>query len=278
MLTLIKAGIFTTIQDNGRWDGSHLGIPVSGAMDKRSAEMANLLLGNESTDALLECTFCGPKIKFHLPTIISIIGAETQSFLNDIEINHSKAIKINGGDILSFGRFKKGCRIYIAIKGGILSKKIFGSRSACTTSGILHILRNNDQLEYKQTETDVNASVAMKRLLGNNVLHVLRGPEFHLLPERLQDQLFESTYQILPSSNRMAYRVKHDLDLIHSHSILSSGTLPGTVQWTPSGNLIFLMRDAQTTGGYPRILQLTEEAINDLSQLSPNESFSLHVL
>ena len=278
MLTLIKAGIFTTIQDNGRWNGSHLGIPVSGAMDMRSAEMANLLLGNEPCDALLECTYSGPKIQFHLPTSISIVGANTQSFLNGAIIDNSRVVKINSGDILNFGRFEKGCRLYIAVKGGILSEKFFGSRSACTTSGILKVLRNNDQLEYRQAEANINASVAMKRVLGNYTLQVDKGPEFDLLPHKMKVQLFNSSFQILPSSNRMAYRVRHDLKLNHSHSILSSGTIPGTVQWTPSGNLIFLMRDAQTTGGYPRILQLSEESINDLSQLSPNESFTLHML
>ena len=76
----------------------------------------------------------------------------------------------------------------------------------------------------------------------------------------------------------MAYRVKHPINLSHNKSILSSGTLPGTVQLTPSGELIFLMKDAQTTGGYPRILQLTDESISDLAQLSPNEKFTIQLI
>jgi allophanate hydrolase subunit 2 len=49
-------------------------------------------------------------------------------------------------------------------------------------------------------------------------------------------------------------------------SILTSAVLPGTVQLTPSGKLIILMRDCQVTGGYPRVLQVSEESINRLSQ------------
>jgi allophanate hydrolase subunit 2 len=52
----------------------------------------------------------------------------------------------------------------------------------------------------------------------------------------------------------------------HLEPIITSAVLPGTVQLTPSGKLIILMRDCQTTGGYPRVLQLKEASINVLAQ------------
>ena len=52
-----------------------------------------------------------------------------------------------------------------------------------------------------------------------------------------------------------------------------SAVLPEAVQLTPSGKVIFLMRDCQITGGYPRILQLTEKGINQLSQKTTNNKF-----
>ncbi len=278
MLTLRKAGIYTTVQDNGRFFGAHLGVPCSGAMDRRSAEIANLILGNNINDALLECTFIGPIIDFHAPSLIAIVGAKIPAFLNDNSINTSRAIKIKMGDTLSFGKIEKGCRFYIGIKGGILSESVFNSKSVCLTGNILKQLKNGDTLSYK-TYTDIKtSSVSIKRILGNNILEVFKGPEFSILNNSAQKEIFGANLFILPGSNRMAYRVDHVLDLSHSYSIHSSGTLPGTVQLTPSGDLIILMRDTQTTGGYPRILQLAEEAINDLSQLMPGEDFALNLI
>ena len=278
MLTLIKAGIYTTIQDNGRFLGAHLGIPSSGVMDGQSAEMANLLLGNELDDALLECTFSGPTIIFHEPTLITIVGAKIPVILNNNPINTLKALKIKEGDILSFGKIEKGCRFYIGIKGGFQSEVVYGSRSVCITGGILKQQKNGAQLRYNPYLEEMTSSVSIQRLLGNTTLSVYPGPEYSLLSNESKDRLLESEYTVLPTSNRMAYRVKHSMDLSHAHSIISSGTLPGTVQLTPFGEMIFLMRDAQTTGGYPRILQLSEESINNLSQLSANDSFTLQLI
>jgi len=53
--------------------------------------------------------------------------------------------------------------------------------------------------------------------------------------------------------------------------------LPGTVQLTPSGKLIVLMRDCQTTGGYPRILQLSEQGINTLAQKFTNDTIEFEL-
>ena len=59
--------------------------------------------------------------------------------------------------------------------------------------------------------------------------------------------------------------------------ILTAPVLPGTVQLTPSGQLIVLMRDCQTTGGYPRVLQLTEDAISILSQKTTGNSLKFRL-
>ena len=84
MLTLLKAGIYTTVQDSGRFMGAHLGIPCSGPMDSQSADLANLMLGNDKNDALLECTFVGPTIQFHKSTTISIKGAKATVLVNGL--------------------------------------------------------------------------------------------------------------------------------------------------------------------------------------------------
>lgn len=277
MLTLLKAGIFTTVQDSGRSMGAHFGIPCSGPMDSQSADLANLILGNDKNDALLECTFVGPTIQFHNPTTIAVKGAETTVWINGKNIDPTYPIQIENRDILSFGRFEKGCRIYIAVSGGIQSELLFGSRSTCTTAGILQSLKKYDQLDYNPNTQNPSSIISIKRTLGNSVLSASLGPEIGILTKGQKKQIQHIEFKILPSSNRMAFRISHDLDLKHKHSILSSGTMPGTIQLTPSGEMICLMRDCQTTGGYPRILQLTEKSINDLSQLMPSQFFSINI-
>ena len=277
MLTFLKAGIYTTIQDSGRFMGAHLGIPCSGSMDQKSADLANLMLGNDKNAALLECTFIGPTILFHESTIIAIQGADSKVLINGQIIDSIHPISVLPGDVLSFGRFEKGCRVYIAVSGGIHSEVIYGSRSTCPTAGILQPLKKGDQLNYPTNSQKPISTISVKRTVGNTVLSATVGPEYQMLNQKQKQQLHSTEFKILPSSNRMAYRISHDMDLTHNHSILSSGTIPGTIQLTSAGEMICLMRDCQTTGGYPRILQLSENSINDLAQLMPSQSFSITI-
>ena len=63
----------------------------------------------------------------------------------------------------------------------------------------------------------------------------------------------------------MAYRLSGGC-LENKISSPSASVIPGTVQLTPKGELIIVMRDGQVSGGYPRILQLTENSQSILSQ------------
>ena len=96
-------------------------------------------------------------------------------------------------------------------------------------------------------------------------LTVNKGPEYELLNDKQLEYLFAREFSIANENNRMAYQLEETIPG-HEISMLTSATLPGTVQLTPSGKLIILMKDGQTTGGYPRILQLSDDAINMLAQ------------
>jgi allophanate hydrolase subunit 2 len=109
------------------------------------------------------------------------------------------------------------------------------------------------------------SSVKPEQFHKEQNLGVQHGPEFDLLSDRQLETLFSREFTIAKENNRMAYQLNESL-ASHNTTMLTSATLPGTVQLTPSGKLIILMRDGQTTGGYPRILQMTERAISILSQ------------
>ena len=129
MIKVIKAGLATTVQDLGRPGYYHLGIPVSGAMDRLALRSANLLLGNDEGAAALEAVFMGPELVFECDTVIAVTGAQMPIKFDGVEQAGWTALAINAGQTLSFGFLKAGARIYIAVAGGIDVPQVLGSRT-----------------------------------------------------------------------------------------------------------------------------------------------------
>ena len=278
MIKVLKPGFYSTIQDQGRFGQRSYGVPVSGAMDLYSYEFANALLGNHKHDAVLEMTMTGAELQFLKPTIISITGAEMHPKLNNQPIAMFKAVLVKTNDVLSFGSLLIGFRTYLAVKGGLLTETVLGSRSML--KGITKAVRieRGDTIaitDYSGLENSKNAKLNFKlKILSETNLEVMKGPEFHKLSKAQQNDLFLHEFKVSKFNNRMAYQL---LPLFQNNleSILTATVLPGTVQLTPSGQLIVLMRDCQATGGYPRILQLTENSINILSQKTTGNSLKI---
>ena len=276
MLKLLKSGLYTTVQDLGRFGYRHKGVPVAGAMDNFAAQKTNMLLENPSDAAVLEITMTGPTLEFEENTYIALGGADMAIVLNNEPVQNYVVYKINKGDILSYGKLEKGFRGYLAIKDGFRSKVVLGSRSFFKPITAINRLKDKDQLLYevcKSFEPKIQ-ELKVDSFLDNTVLEVAKGPEFDLMNDKQLEELFFGNFTIAPENNRMAYQLSEPITG-HTISMLTSATLPGTVQWTPSGKLMVLMKDGQTTGGYPRILQLSEKAINILSQKKAGDKVSL---
>ena len=269
MIKVVKSGFFTSIQDQGRFGYRQYGVPISGAMDKYSCDFSNAILGNTKDAAVLEITMVGPILQFTKQTRIVISGAIMNPKVNNVSVAMNSVIYVKANDILSFGMLTKGCRSYVAVKGGIISDMYFGSKSMFNNISESTHLSEGEALNYTEDNDLFNMSNAHVKydntLFNSNCLEVIKGPEFYNLSEKLVEKLLNSTLKVSKLNNRMAYQLE---PLIENtlEPILTSPVLPGTVQLTPKGQLIILMRDCQTTGGYPRILQLTENSINSLSQ------------
>src|SRR5580700_8754338 len=69
-----KAGLMATIQDLGRRHYLSQGVPVSGAMDSLSAQIANLCLGNGPNDAVIEFTQSGSSLATEEDALICLSG------------------------------------------------------------------------------------------------------------------------------------------------------------------------------------------------------------
>ena len=276
MVEVLKTGWFDTIQDSGRFGHQDYGVPVSGVMDASSAALANSILANDKHCAVIESVITGPQLKFCIPTKICISGAHMSAKLNTVDIKLNTVISVKAGDILSFGRLIYGCRTYIAVLGGFLTERIMGSRSMYDGVTSNFRLFKGDKLSVsevfnkKRITEGCNSEVLSSVKINSNhfqtdELKVFYGPEFEQLNLKQQRFLNDTEFTISKDSNRMAYQFNELLNNTLD-AMITSLVLPGTVQLTPSGQLIILMRDCQITGGYPRVLQLSENSINVLSQ------------
>ena len=276
MIKVISKGLYTTIQDKGRFGYRNIGVPSSGYMDSESAETANLIINNPKDNPLIEATLIGPTLEFKKSAVICITGGEFSPTLNDIKISSYSAIEVNKGDILKINNSSIGSRCYISIQGTIISDTILGSKSFYHQITNSSILEDGDIFLFKKNIRTLEQKYTHKKFELNKTINVFRGPEFKCLSNESIKTLFNEEFSI-GINNRMAYNL---LEKIQDgvNSIISSGVIPGTVQLTPSGNIIILHRDSQTTGGYPRILQLNEKSLNDLAQLRTGDNIRFKLL
>lgn len=276
MLKVLKAGFFTSIQDKGRIGFASIGVPVSGVMDSYSADLSNGILNNSLDAAVLEITLCNCKFQFLEKTEICISGGDFSPSINLKSVPLNKKIRIYQNDILCFEKIKFGVRTYLAVKDGFLTEKKLNSRSFYPKITKKVTIKNNDTIPYNRYDKDIRPAKSTikisKHHFESEIIECFKGPEFYLLNQSQQDELFLQLFSISKNNNRMGYKLNEILEN-NLEQILTSAVFPGTVQLTPSGKLIILMRDCQVTGGYPRILQLAEKSINILAQKTTNDSF-----
>ncbi|MBW2962503.1 biotin-dependent carboxyltransferase family protein [Mesonia aestuariivivens] len=279
-IKIVQAGLFTSIQDFGRIGVAGYGVPESGVMDRYSAKIANLLVGNTEYEAVMEITMLGPTIIFEKEMLVVLVGLGAVAILNTQKKSLLRPFEVSVGDILQIKQITKGIRLYLAINGGFQSELKLGSRSMYFPITKNSQLQQGDHLniaEYNKTKQQDFAHINYEAEKYDTVfLKVYPGPEYDLLSDELKKELQEKRFSISKNYSRMAYQLQEKIQN-NLQSIVTQPVLPGTVQFTPAGNLMILMRDAQTTGGYPRIFQLTEESINLLAQKKQGDAIQFQI-
>lgn len=282
-ISIIKAGLLSTVQDLGRWGFQRQGVPVSGAMDRLALRLGNVLLGNDESAAAIECTWTGPSIRFDQDQLISITGANLLPKLNGREIAMWKPIYVPKDAVLSFGKAdSEGCRAYICFYGGLDVPHVLGS---CATylSGKMgglngQALVKGDQISFLKAFESVSSTFnwsmdsSLYPNLASRKIRIIAGPHTARLEKDSLSDLFKQTFEISNSSDRMGYRLKSKmLHLKDKRELLSSAVCFGTIQLPADGQPIILMADHGTTGGYPIIGQVASIDIPLLAQLKPGE-------
>lgn len=269
-----KPGLFTTIQDRGRAGQQAFGVPVSGAMDQQSASLANKLVGNPIDTPVLEMTLLGPTLLLQTAATMAFAGGHIVALADGQPIAPNQTNQLPSGTVLRFGRVLRGCRAYLAIRGDWEIRNWLGSASWNTLSTTPDSWVRKGQILSILSSSPLEQSMklSLPEMDLDRPFRMLAGPEFGWLNEKQVQQLRDTTFNLDPVSNRMGYRLSPNLVMDQTFpSMTSSAVLPGTVQLTPSGQLIVLMADAQTTGGYPRIGVVHSEDLDRLGQVRPGD-------
>lgn len=277
-----SAGLLTTVQDAGRYGYQRYGMPVSGAMDVFSYELANLLLGNDPGAACLEATVSGPEIVFTDETTVAVTGADMGPHVNGMSIALNTTVIVKKGDKLGFTGLKSGCRSYIAFGGGIVVPPVMGSRSTYLRAGIGGLegraLRKGDELPLGEAKEKIKIRSIPGNLIPeyghSQVIRVIPGPEVQCFEAEGLRSFLTTEYQVTAQSDRMGYRLSGEM-IIHKEGkagIISAGISAGTVQVPGNGQPIVLMADRQTSGGYARIANVITADLTLLAQMMPGDT------
>lgn len=275
---VVDAGFLTTVQDLGRYGYQQYGVSVSGAMDHVAARLANILVGNDENEGLLEATMTGPKIKFLDDAVIAITGGNLQPEINGVTLKLNKRVAVNKGDILSFKGMKTGLRSYIAFAGGIDVPVVMGSKSTFLKAGIGgyegRALKAGDILTAGICSGNSSGREAAENFYDYGIrkveLRVLLGPQEDAFTENGIETFLSSEFSVTNKSDRMGYTLEGEkIEHIHGADIISDGISMGSIQVPSSGNPIIMMADRQTTGGYTKIASVITADLPKLAQAKP---------
>lgn len=275
-LKVTKVGMLATIQDEGRYGYRQYGIPQSGAMDVQALHLANRLVRNKQNAPALEVAMQGLTVQAEEKTLISIAGAQVLVQINDTVVEMNQAHYLQREDELKISAPKNGVYFYLAMAGEIAGELAFGSYSTYTMAGFGGMqgrsLQADDVLSATKNSSNSSFTETMPTETGR--IRIMKGPEWSLLKDSPDRKMFT----VSPSSNRMGIRLDGDIMAIERSEIKSSAVIPGTIQLPPDGHPIVLMKDCQTTGGYPRIAKVLDEDLGRLAQIRAGESLGFIVV
>lgn len=292
-IRVIKPGAYTTVQDTGRYGHQRYGVPVSGSMDRFAGALANILCGNPWDAALLEISFHGTRLFFDEDHLVAFTGGGARAFTEEgMELPMDRTIFIPQFSVIDIRYHPEGSRLYMAMAGGMDIPVVMGSRSSYPPVGADHQLR--DKGIYRTLPASEWAGKVMGQLKGRKVnaakwgpadammaygsheVRVMKGPEWDRFSAASRTAFFNGGFIISRDSDRMGYRLESEKgkerpSLREPHDMISTAVTKGTVQVVPGGELMILMSDAQTTGGYPRIAQVIAADLPLLAQKRPGE-------
>ena len=275
---IIRAGVNTTFQDQGRNNLYHIGIPFSGAMDNRNYSLSNKLAGNKLNSPVIEFAYQGPHLKYSGDKInIAITGDVVFKIIKsgtELDGNCYESYQIESGDEINLISTNKSVYGYLAVGGELDLKLQWNSCSINTKANIGS--NNGKKLENGQKINILNINSDQSKKKTNYInskvenIRVIKGPNFDYFSEEGKNIFFENEFYVSKLSDRMGMRLEGPkIENIVNTNIKSEGLLKGVIQIPADGNPIIMLSDHGTIGGYPKIGVVASVDYDRLVQISP---------
>lgn len=297
-LLIEEPGLHSTVQDLGRPGHYHVGVPLGGAMDSLSHEVANRLVGNDTSLATIECTYTGPKFVVTAPTVMAVTGAEMSVSVNGAPVPQWISVELDAGDAVATGFTTAGARTYFAFAGGVDVPVVLGSRSTYGSAKIGGFLGRRlsagDEVPLGQ-----NASPPSDRSLGEALrpkfgrgctARVVLGPYDHRFKAESIEMFTTQQWRLTPVADRTGFRFDGDdkfefnpreqpFGAGHDPSnIVDAGYPMGSIQVPGGGQPIVLHRDAVSAGGYAAIATVISVDLDVIGQLAPKSTAKFEIV
>ncbi|CAM3657585.1 allophanate hydrolase [Rouxiella silvae] len=279
---VLSPGLFTSLQDLGRFGFEACGVPPSGAMDEMSFAIANALVGNDANTGALEFTLTGATLRLigSSPCIFAVTG-DMALTVDDIAVAPYHRLTLLPGSTLRITRALSGARGYLAVAGGFKVQPVMGSVSTLMRAGLGGFngrqLQKGDwlALNLSSSFTPDRCSKPQQRPMPQRErrpIRVIAGPQDDHFDAQALGQFLSNEYRVSEQSDRMGYRLTGD-PLAHSKgfNIISDAIARGSIQIPGNGQPIVAMNDRQTTGGYPKIATVIRADLARLGQAKPGD-------
>jgi 5-oxoprolinase (ATP-hydrolysing) subunit C len=273
-------GLFATIQDLGRWDYLKFGVSNSGAMDRVSLQIANMLVGNDPGEAAVEFTAMGGTYEVAAESCrMAVVGGDFPVSIDNEPAAPYTSHTLARGSRLSIGYSRSGMRGYLAVSGGFDLLPALGSLSTHIRFGLGGLngkaLAPDSRIPLKKPDLSPGADLFLDASLIPGTagpIRVVMGPQDDYFAEDGIKTFLSSQYRVTGQSDRMGFRLDGP-EIAHAgdFNIVSDGIAAGSVQ-VPGNRLpIVLLADRQTTGGYPKIATVITADLHRLAQMEPGE-------
>lgn len=283
-IKILKSGIYTSIQDEGRYGYRYHAIPQSGCLDYLSSRLAQYLVGNNASSGIIECNITGASFEFLTDAKISLTGADMQWTIDHVPVERNRLIEVKMGQKLYGKNSINGMRGYLGVQGNIIAQNHYNSISSYHYARLGGL--TGGRLQSGEVLTYVNEGQCIEKIVGSPIIDykaikaigILPGPEWPLFTARQQQDFLHKQYYITEDSNRMGAKLLTDTPLVIDHRLkLSHTVVPGIIQLPPDGQAIVILQDGQTTGGYPRIAYIPKNELCSFNQIMPRQGFQFYI-
>lgn len=261
-LRIVQVGFATTMQDHGRSGWAHLGVPTAGAVDRRSHDLVNRLVGNDLADATIE-TMGSLVVEALRPVVVA-----TSTDASRLTLAAGARVRVDAppGSVWA----------YLAVRGGFEVDPVLGSRSHDTLGGLgpAPLATGTELCVGPDPGTELPADHAPRRHPDGESIRLWNGPQHGWFVGGVQN-LVGAPWKVTNELSRVGVRLQAGTFARSTRAetqMSSIGLVDGAIQVTPAGEPIVMLANHPTTGGYPVIAVVDPDDLPMLAQTRPGST------